>query len=233
METVNPFVGVIGPSFSGKSTLINNLSMWAQGKVTTVFEMCEYAGGNHNFRRIPFQSAIDAQENIHDFIEWEKRRCQDARRLYEKTGLPVVIDRTIYCVLLTQLLIKEFQPEWFNSFEYAIEEISSAVDASQIFIPSRLILMNSSSEDVFQLRSKRGVSVGMFMQPDVRNFLYQKYKVLAMAYLPRSVAYLSSDNGPTSRQDLVTDALRFIGDSQPTEVSLKLLKIWRLQNGQS
>lgn len=218
-ESINPYVAVEGSSFTGKSTLIKDLSVGARSCVCVIQEACEYAGGNKNFRRVPFSSQRDAELNIHDFLVWEEQRCADARKLYRQHKLPVVMDRSIYGTLLLQKLLRDCYPEWHNSYVYGLQAVHEAVLSGRIFLPSKLICLELPDEKTFFARTKRGVSVEAFNLPDTWRWMSTHYRlILRIHYGKMSGVVLLSDNGgkPT-RMRLVKEALTFLESSVPAK----------------
>jgi len=217
----NSYIAVVGPSFSGKSTLVHDLTNLPTKPVNVVEEYCVYAGGNQNFRTIPFASQKDAKRNIHDFLEWEKQRCEQAQRLHQSNGLPVVFDRSIYCVLLTQLLLRDKYPQLYNSFTYSFEQIELAVAQGAIVLPGRIVVVSPRNDATFASRTRRGVSVKAFASLEVMHYFRGIYiGIMDKSYVGqgrRGGIHITSHN--EGQEQVVAEFLHFLQNSTPVDTT--------------
>ncbi len=216
------FTALAGSSFAGKSTLIADLvhlnEELDRTQVATIAEYCAENGGNLNFRRIPFSSQTDAEANIDDFIGWEKQRQQLACR--QRHNRPIIMDRTIFCFLLTQLMLAKFRPDWFNTYDYGIETVAKDLAGGRLILPQRLILLEPADEATFLSRTSRGVSVSFFNEPKIWRFFSRSYRlIIEQLYGEGNNLILYSNNSPESRADLAHRAKDFLISNQPVAIA--------------
>jgi hypothetical protein len=219
----NPvFTALVGSSFAGKSTLLADLSeACSLPTVNTIPEYCANIGGNKNFRRIPFDSLEEAKTNINDFIHWEQQRQLHAS-MYNR-DYPIVMDRTLYCFLLTQLMLAKFRPAWFNAYDYGVNTVATEIACGRLILPQRLILLEPEDEATFLSRTTRGVSVSLFSETIIWRFFSRCYQlIMERLYDEGRNLTLYSSNSLESRVDLARQVRDFVfSDKAMVEVTLE------------
>jgi predicted ATPase len=223
----NVCIGIEGPSFSGKTTLLKDLVRTKIGK-NVVLEHDVYAGGANNFRSLPFINKREAEMNIFDFINWEKERRRDAEILYSRNKQPVFFDRTILSVILLQKLLHDYYPKLYNSYHFSIKPVIKFIRKKEVILPSRIIIMKPTTTEVFLKRRKRGVSVHLFSEEINLHRMNKLYNDISKIIYPQRHLVLKSNNGLYNRLNLVIKVLNFkltpIQAYSTEELSMKLLK---------
>lgn len=203
----NYSIGIEGASFSGKTTLVRDLAGFLL-KQNVIEEYCEYAGGNKNFRSVPFKDEKDAEGNVLDFVAWEKERCADAAAM-KKRGGPVFFDRTFFSVIALQKMLRDRYPSLPNAYEFAVQTFSEFLDKDEIRLPDKMIYIRPDSEEVFLERTKRGVSVRFFSEKETLWYLDAYYKEILDVFYPEDHLILNSKNGMINKKKLLLASIRF------------------------
>lgn len=211
-----PVFALEGAAFAGKTTLLNYLKTNYADKVTTIPEASEYVSGDKNFPNVPFKTYEEAKASTYFFIELEKRRCHDAIASYNKTGLPVVMDRTTpVSSLIFYSLLAHADPEdsaFIDSFyQHALEAFQTQVDAGNIFIPDGLIYVRPSDRGTFENRLGRGTKNGVFSKWESYEFLDNKYQNLIRSHFKNDqVLILDSQNSQENLEQSAKKIVDFI-----------------------
>lgn len=220
---MNIFVGIEGHSFSGKTTLINDLEK--TGEINVIKEHDIYAGGAENFPSIKFQSVGDVKADILFFLDLEIKRCQDAKRLYEQNGKPTIFDRTIISVVLFQKYLMDNKKEWLNGYKLSLEMYQNAIDKEQIFIPSRIIHLEPADEETFIKRSERSVSIDFYKTVETFRYMNNHYKYILENYFnPSSYTNIKSTDGLDGRENVLERTLDYLLHSEMFTDTNKLFK---------
>ena len=201
------YIGIEGASFSGKTTLLSSLAGFLL-KQNVIEEYCEYAGGNKNFRSVPFTDEKDAEGNILNFIAWEKERCADAAVMKARGG-PVFFDRTFFSVIALQKMLRDRYPSLPNAYEFAVQTFSEFLGKDEIRLPDKMIYIRPNDEDIFSERTKRGVSVRFFSEKETLQYLDAYYKEILDIFYPEDHLILHSRNGKSNKNALLFKSLRF------------------------
>ncbi|MCX6738875.1 MAG: hypothetical protein NT098_02350 [Candidatus Parcubacteria bacterium] len=218
---MNSVVAIVGTSFSGKSMLLRELSV---SGFDVIDEYCVYAGGNRNFRKIPFKNALESEENIKDFLRLERLRQKDILLVKERNDNSVITDRSLFCVMLTQLMIRMMRPDWHNAFCRSVELVKESCERGDIVLPARLIILEPANEATFLARSQRGVSVGLFSEVATWKFFSRYYKLIAeLLYGQESFIRLFSSNTRKSAE-LVLEVEKFLQESHKVDSEVLLNK---------
>lgn len=220
---MNLFIGIEGHSFSGKTTLLKDLS--ATGAINVVDEHDVFANGAENFPDIKFKNEKDVINDIKFFLDLEEKRCQKAIELIEENGKPTIFDRTIISVVLFQKYLKDQKKSWLHGYEDSIRIYQDAITTGRIFIPSRLIHLKPENKSVFQERTKRAVSIDFYKKFSTNEYMNKHYEyILENLFDEGSYTTLYSDNTKRSRQKLVEKSLDFIFNSDKYTDTTKTLK---------
>lgn len=211
-------IALEGHSFSGKTTLINDIAVGNYDGVAIIQEYDLYAGGAENFPPVPSQSTKDARDNVDYFLELEVKRSQDALKALRAGQSTIIFDRSFYSVLLFQYYLKENKKDWPHAFEYAQSKFIKGVNSSRIFAPTNLILMDTLDSQTFISRTKRKISLSFYTEQSTQKFMNDKYdSIREKLYDNNSAMKLKSSNGIESRKLLVKKVLGFIETSIPSE----------------
>lgn len=227
---VERVTGVEGSSFSGKSTLIKEVHNKGNS-VSVIPETCDIVGGNRHFRQIPFTSIQEAQLNTHYFLEVEKRRWGQALELVKKPNQQVLMDRiTPFSSVMLFALLRNKYPElhgFSGDYEYAVEQYQKALDAGEIFLPNRMIFVNTDP-DSFSQRKSRGTSVNPFGLWDTYQFNQAYYHKIADNYYPGDYCvWINSDNADGSLENSARCALDYIlGTEQSRIININLKDVF-------
>ena len=219
-------IGIEGHSFSGKTTLMEDLEASRSGDLGFIKEHDVYANGSENFPKIPFQTQKQANSDIEYFLELESKRTQDALRMVINPSISsIFMDRTIISVLLLQLYLKEKRRDWLNSFDESVEIYSDAVRTGKVYIPERFIFLDTADDLTFLTRTERKVSLGFYKDLETRNFMNFHYlKILNRFYDESSSLVIKSKNSIDSRKDLVLKVKDFTQHSKPSVKTKNLIK---------
>lgn len=97
MQEKIKLITVEGASFSGKTSLIAQL---AQYGYKFIGEYADYANNGLDFPKLPFDTPEEAKSSIDFFLEIEKRRTADAKKLAKNSNLPIIMDRSPFSCMV-------------------------------------------------------------------------------------------------------------------------------------
>ena len=147
-----------GNSFSGKTSLAEELVTSFDAKIVPEYDV--YVQGGKNFPAFPPDSMDDACKAIEFFVEVEKRRSGDAIELVEKSGKPVVMDRSPFsCIFFQANVLHQFK-ETPNAYLYSIERFLAEARSGNVFIPNSIVYLYPTIEQ-FRMRIERRGRVGI------------------------------------------------------------------------
>lgn len=213
-----------GAAFAGKTTLVNYLQKHYFKEIVVIPEAGEYVGGDNNFPDIPFKTYKEVQASTYFFIEIEKRRCEDAKRAYKNTGLPVLMDRTTpVSSLIFYSLLAHRDPRNFDFFDkiyqHALEAFQAQIEVGNIFIPEKLIYLRPIDKSTFEKRLGRGTKNDVFTDWKSFQFLDKKYLNLIDFHFNEKTRslILNSENTTTNLSSIAEKTLRFIKNGKQTK----------------
>lgn len=210
---MNIFVGIEGHSFSGKTTLLNDLE--STGNFNVIKEHDVYAGGAENFPSIQFKNYGDVKADILFFLDLEIKRHDDAKRLYEKNGKPTLFDRTVLSVVLFQKYLLDNKKEWLNGYKLSLEMYQEALDKKQITMPSRIIHLEPYDEETFVRRSQRSVSIDFYKTVETFRYMNNHYKYVLENYFEKgSYTTIKSTDGLNGRESVLDQTEDFLFRSE-------------------
>lgn len=216
-----PIVALEGAAFAGKTTILNHLGKYYSDKVNIVPEVGEYVGGDKNFPSSDFKDLSSAKASTYFFVEIEKQRCKDALKLYEKNGLPIILDRcTPFSSLLLYSLLeltakKEEEKKIFrNAFDHALSAFSTQVEGKNIFLPNNIIYIKPKNKRVFEARFSRGTKNMIFAAWGSFSFLNQQYKYLLNNHFSNSSIALETENTLQNLDGVSRKIIEFIDSAK-------------------
>lgn len=219
-----------GAAFAGKTTLINYLQKNYFKEIVVIPEAGEYVGGDKNFPDTPFKTYKEAQASTYFFIEIEKRRCEDAKRAYRNTGLPVLMDRTTpVSSLIFYSLLAHINPrnsDFFDKiYQHALEAFQLEIEAGNIFIPEKLVYLRPIDRSTFEKRLGRGTKNDVFADWKSFQFLDKKYlNLIDFHYNDKTRSLiLDSENTITNLISIAGKTLRFIKNEKQTKHTQNIL----------
>lgn len=196
-------IGFEGHSFTGKTTIVQTLG--EQPGVSAISETDKYAGGTNNYPPFPAVNDQMAITNVNFFAGLEQQRKLDAD-LAE--GI-VVVDRTFLSVALFQKFIRDLRkPGWADSVDYAKDLYHGLIDEDKVIIPDAMCVVTCDSDEEYQSRTNREVSVEELREVAAYRFFTEEYTRLLEDY--RALGRLSivvNKNGD-SPEALGNQALR-------------------------
>ena len=223
------FFAIEGAAFVGKTTLLNHLSKEYSDRVVVIPEAGEYVGGDKNFPDDPFGNMERAKAAVHFFITIEQRRCLDAIRLHQQTGLPVIFDRAtpVSSLFLYSLLahVEPTKAEFFAELHaYALACFGVEISLGKIFVPRNLIYVRVADQETFEKRLSRGTRNVVFSNWDSFVYLNNKYEQLIENRYRDNNLVLTSANNKENITDITRVAVNFVEFvKRPQEMPLDIL----------
>ncbi len=214
MEKLNIYA-LEGAAFAGKTTLAEYLKKYYSDKIICIPEASEFVGGDKNFPDVPFKTLKDAKASTYFFIEVEKQRCAAAIQANQKTGLPVVMDRTtpISSLIFYSLLrykdpaSSKFITDFYN---HAMEAFQVQIDEGNIFVPGQIIYLRPKNKDIFEKRLSRGTKNGVFADWSSFVFLDDVYQKLIAHHYPKdNHLIIETENTQANLENAASEALNF------------------------
>lgn len=231
-------IGVVeGPQFSGKSTEMSRLSKTFDGQLVVVPESCDWVGGNVRFPSLAFNTLEDAKKSTHFFLELERRRCDYALDMKEKTGLPVVMDRI--SPFSSLLLYKLLQDKYSSRFKFGglleqgVETFQVALEQGKIFLPDRMVLMVPQDEETFLSRLNRGGSLGPLNKWESIQHIVEGYKRIARIQYPESHMTVESRNFDPRQEQISMDVMKFLESDLNKTPSSDLYEMFDVERPES
>jgi len=216
-----PIFALEGAAFAGKTTLINYLKKHYSDRVVVISEASEFVGGDKYFPDAPFKTFEEAKASTYYFVELEKRRCQDALRLYKETGLPVIMDRTtpISSLIFYSLLghaEQEYAPFYEAVFQHALEVFQVQMINGNIFIPGGIIYIRPQDRDIFEMRLSRKTKNEVFSSWESFEYLDKKYKkLMEKNYKKEETLVLNSQNSAENLEQVARETVDFVESISP------------------
>lgn len=163
---------VEGNSFSGKTTLTEEVHKKIGCPIIK-----EYFHYVDHFPSFPFEDYEAAKSNVDFFIEAEIRRSQEAMDKSIQTGLPVVMDRSPFSIIVFQYAVNKLLPNIPNAYAYSWEAFQKALDESKIIIPPSIILLEPSDNDFLsRVRNRGKVDVDFLNDVLTKQVMHSWYK---------------------------------------------------------
>lgn len=202
-------VALEGAPFSGKTTFLNYLKKHYLNQFNIVPETGEYVGGDKNFPNLPFKNIKDVLYSIFFFSEIEKKRVEDAMRLYEMNSYLVIFDRItplsslIFFYLLTQRYLgKMIYNE--NAVSLAMHYFKNYCDNHTFLLPNKIVYLEPLNDEVFRQRTDRKTHNRVFEDIDSYHLVCDKYKdFLNLAYSGGFIKTIKTQNNKDSLEEIL------------------------------
>jgi thymidylate kinase len=222
-----PIVGIEGPAFSGKTSLLGLLKERFTNEVAVIPEGTEYIDRNNNASEFPLDLSPEGKKGVHFCIEVEKARCEDALKEQRK-GRLVFMDRSIISNFVFYLLVNKTNTadkEMKDFLPYATAAFKQALINKNLFFPSRIVFITISDQATFIERLKRGGHSNVFNQWEAVGLQNDIYANLLPGLYPNSqVKRVVSLSGRQNIEAIGAEAFQF-AKSMPNDKHPRVAEI--------
>lgn len=211
MNIENKICGVEGTSFTGKSTLVENLTSnnWQPfGEIRLSEKQIESL-------RYPPRDTSESRQNL--FIYLDAERDRTSRILNTSSSCNILLDRTPWTYILFEYARREKNQT--NIFRESIDIIQKYSE-KDLFIPTLLIGLTLGEADIFEQRkNKRGsVSISFLNEWSTNESITQALSVILEGYKQNGILI----NNDKSIQELVESGKTFLNSKDHANINVAI-----------
>lgn len=161
-----------GSSFSGKTTVSNELIKHNPDRYKLIQEYVVYAGGSDKFPPYPPKDKKEALSNLEFFLNLERKRHQDMEEFKGKPYM-MVMDRSVIT-----LLGFRYAQKYLIGLD-VFTEARDIIKNEPELAPDFIFYMQSSDEDIASRKKESGRPVGdLFVDPEFNSHLRKFFRWL-------------------------------------------------------
>lgn len=199
-----------GNSFAGKTSITRTLGK--DHDFAVVPEPSEYC----TLPTFPPATYYDAKQSVDYFLEIEKRRSDDAVGFTATASAGVIMDRSLWCYLSFQHVVRKRMPQTPNAYEYCLDIFERGVRDRDVIIPSIEILVTPKDNAIHNRRVEQRGPVDIVFLNDYKTTLCINQwlsEIIRIAYGRSKGLEVYSDENDIKK--ISNDVATFVGHATP------------------